>query len=330
MYYEPYKRKQKHRKRRDRHRRRGGLIKPLFKLLVFLLVLLTAGIGLLYIMPAGLFAIEPKTDLSLNSALPSSPINILLLGLDAENEGLRRSDTMIIASIGPDGVHLVSLLRDMTVDIPGIGPGRINSAYAYGGAELALRTVNASFGLNIMHYIAADYTSLVRLVDAVGGIEVDVTPEEMEQINVNLRSVERRFRRLGYACAPLTVSGAQTHLDGLQALGYARIRKLDSDFMRASRQRTVLFAALSKLQSSLYNPLLVARTARAALLALDTDLNAVQLLSLGVKAVAAGEVKALRVPVNDSFSDTGAAILLTDLEMNVQAIHGFLYESTDK
>ena len=322
MMYEPYKRKRK-RRARKKHRLLGALL----RLLILCALLIGIAGGLLYVLPAGLFAIEPDADLSPNSALPASPINILLLGVDAESDGQQRSDSMIVASIGADGVRLISILRDTAVDIPGYGEGRVNSAYAHGGAELAVRTVNANFGLNIMHWCVADYATLVRLVDAVGGIDVDVTAEELEQINHNVYSVRRSFKRLGYSYTPLTISGPGTHLNGLQALGYARIRKLDSDFVRASRQRTVLAALLKKVRARFYDPVLLYRLAAAALKGLKTDLSAPMLASLGLKAAAAGEVKTLRVPVNDSYQDTGAQIRITDPELNRRAIYEFLYPS---
>lgn len=318
--YEPYRRRSR------RPARFGGrLLRLLLKLLIFLVALaLLAGL-VLYALPADVFSVEPAVDLGLSPGLPASPINVLLLGVDRENEGVRRSDSMLIASIGSGGVRLTSILRDTMVDIPGHGQGRINSAYAYGGAELALRTVNENFGLNIMHYVVADYVTLVRLVDALGGIEADITAAEMEQINANVYSMRRTFLALGYTCEPLTIPGEDTHLNGLQALAYARIRKLDSDFVRASRQRIVLAAMREKLKANLWNPVLLGRAGSAALSALDTDLNAAQLLSLGLKAAFGGELATLRLPVDGSFDDTGASIVLTDPELNRRALREFLY-----
>ena len=322
--YEPYKRR-----RRSGRLRKKLALSLLALLLTAILLLLLGGLAL-YALPAGLFAIEPQADLGLSADLPARPICVLLLGVDAESGGARRSDSMIIAAIGGDEVRLASLLRDTVVDIPGVGEGRLNSAFAYGGPELALRTVNQNFGLSIMHYIVADYVTLVRLVDALGGIDVEIAPEEVEHVNINVKSTAKLFRPLGYTYSELMTSGENTHLNGLQALGYARIRKLDSDFMRASRQRVVLGAMWKKLRANIWNPALLARLAATALDALETDLNAAQLLSLGLKAAASGGVEVLRVPVNGSFEDTGTVIRLSDPVLNRQALREFIYGDGEK
>ena len=321
MMYESYQR----RKPRKHSGLRGKLLLSLLALFLAVLFLLLAGALALYALPAGLFAIEPQADLALSTDLPTSPICVLLIGVDAENSGGQRSDTMIIAAIDRDKVRLASLLRDMVVDIPGVGSDRLNSAYAKGGPELALRTVNQNFGLSVMHYVMADYVTLVRLVDAMDGIDLTITPEVVEQINHNVLSTGKLFKPLGYNYSELTVSGENTHLNGLQALGYARIRKLDSDFVRTSRQRAVLAAMRRKLACSLWNPVLLARTGTAALSSLRTDLNAAQLLSLGLKALASGEVETLRVPVDGSFEDTDSVIFLTDPALNRNSLREFLY-----
>ena len=326
MMYEPYERKPRREKRRDRQRRKRSLLVPLLKLALLLISLaVVAGLAL-YLLPAGLFAIEPEADLGLATDLPAAPVNILLLGVDAENEGLRRSDTIMVASIGRSGVRLVSILRDAMVEIPGHGRGRVNTAYTYGGAELAVRTINENFGLNIMHYCVADYVTLVRLVDAIGGVDADISAEEAEQINVNVRSMGGTFKPLGYTYSPLTVSGEGTHLNGLQALGYARIRKLDSDFKRAGRQRVVLAAILSRLKANLWNPVLLTRVGQAAFGSLETDLQPPLLISLGLKAALAGGIETMRVPVEESYEDNGSTLTVTDFQKNRLALRAFLYQ----
>ena len=323
MMYEPYKRRNK-RSRRD-EKKENKLPLYLGKLLLGALLLAALCLLGLWLMPAGLFSLEPEADLSLSADLPVSPINILLLGLDEENDGLRRSDAMLIVSLDNSDVRLTSLLRDTEAEIPGRGLGRINSAWTYGGAELALRTVNQNFSMNIMHYIAADYRCLVDLVDALGGVELDITQAEMEQINVNVKSSAHIFKPLGYTCAELTAFGEKTHLNGLQALGFARIRKTDSDFTRASRQRQVLAAMWRKLQYNLWNPALLIRLARTAFASVESDLSPAQLVSLALKAALAGEVTTLRLPAEGSYTDTQAALQVNDWPANRAALRAFIY-----
>ena len=320
MMYEPYK------KRKRSGRSGHGCLFALLKMLLVLLLIVALALGALYVLPAGFFLIEPDVNLNLSADLPADRINILLLGVDKEKDGMQRSDTMLIASIGGGSVKLSSLLRDTWVEIPGHGQGRINSAYTLGGPELAIRTVNQNFGLNIMHYIVVDFTSVVQFADAIGGVEIDITEAEMEQININVKDSAKIFKPLGYTCDELKIHGKNTHLNGLQALGYARIRKIDSDFMRASRQRTLMSAMLKKIKANIWNPALLTRLGFTVFGAVETDLSPVELISIALKTVGSKEVRSLRLPVDGSYEDTQSIIKVTDFEMNKHAFRSFVYD----
>lgn len=324
MYYEPYARK----KKRPR-RRRGGclaaLLRQVLRLIALAVALAAVAAAGLYYLPVGLFMVERGGSLSLTDGLPSSPFNVLVLGVDTLDDGAQRSDTMIIASIDRSGVKLTSLQRDLRVDIAGHGTEKLNAAYAHGGAELAMRTVNETFDMNIMRYVVVDFTSVVQLVDALGGVEIDITEDERVHINKNVRLSGRVFAPLGYTASELTESGENTHLDGLQALGYARIRKLDSDFMRTSRQRTVIRAMLEKIRKNLYNPVLLVRFIQTAFNCVETNLSTVELISLGEKTLLSGVVDSLRLPANGTFDDDGSALTMTDRAANVEKLYQFLY-----
>ena len=290
MYYERYRERRGDTYREGRGARRGCLprvlwffVKLAFKLVVLVLLLAVAA----YALPPGLFNVEPQADLAIASGLPGSHVNILVLGLDADRGAGRRSDTMMVLSVGYQSLKLASILRDTVVDIDGHGRGKINGAYAYGGAELAMRTVNQTFGLNITKYVVVDYLTIARLVDAVGGVDIVISQAEMGQINANNANYAGSTviaEDLGYMPAPVRTYSEDgetpVHLDGLQALGYARIRKLDSDFMRTSRQRRVVQAALTALRSQLYNPMVYARLLDVLLNNIETNMNAVEIVSL--------------------------------------------------
>ena len=325
MYYEPYEKK---RGKRRRRRRRGGCLGRLAGLLLKLLALALVVCAGLYFLPTSLMMVEKGGDLSLTGGLAGSPYNVLVLGVDTLNEGAQRSDTMMIASVDEGGgVKLTSLQRDVMVDIPGHGRGKLNAAFAYGGAELAMRVVNETFGMNVMRYVVVDFTALVKMVDALGGVEMDVSEAERVEINKNVMYSGRVFAPLGYTYEELTVSGEGTHLNGLQALGYARIRKIDSDFMRTGRQRAVISAMLSALKA---RPWRLVSFGRAALQGIQTNLSAVELISLGEKAVVGGLTGSLRLPVDGTFDDDGSKLTLTNRQANIDRLYEFLYGSTEK
>ncbi len=326
MYYESYEPpKKRKRKRRSRNGCLGAIGRLFVKIIALALALILLAGGALYILPTALFMVEPDAELSLTDGLPASPFNVLLLGVNTLNDGAQRSDTMMIASIDGDILRLTSIQRDTWVDIAGHGRNKINAAYTFGGPELAMRTVNETFDMNIMRYVVVDFTVLVKLVDALGGIEMDITEAEMNHINRNVWKSRRIFAPLGYTATELTKFGDDVRLNGLRALGYARIRKLDSDFVRTSRQRNVIDAMLSRLKGQIWNPVVVTRFITAGLGGVETNLNPVELLSLGEKALFSGSMEQLRLPVDGSFSDNGSSLRITDKTTNVRIFREFVY-----
>ena len=333
MFYEPYRKRGAG--RRAQPERRGGcglrLIAFLVKLLLRLAILALALAVIAFALPPGLFNVEPATDLSIASGLPDTHVNILLLGVDSLNDGAQRSDSMMILSIGYNSVKLTSILRDTVVEIPGHGSDKINAAYAYGGAELSMRTVNRAFRMNITKYAVADFLTLAKLIDAVGGVDIPVSRAEMLVINRNNRRAlesDKAEAALGYVPRELGdySRDGQTpvRLDGLQALGYARIRKLDSDFVRASRQRRVFNAAMASMKRNILNPVMYARLAGVAARYIKTNLGAVEIASLLAKALVRGEAEQLRIPVEGSYKDNGSKITI-DGQANADALHKFIY-----
>ena len=316
MYYEPYK------KRKRRKRRKFRPLRALIKLLVCLILVAAVVCAALYFMPVSLFMVDPETDLNVNTALPGAPYNILILGVDKLSEGRQRSDTMIIASIDASGVKLTSVQRDLKVPIEGHADNKINAAYSFGGAELAMKTVNQVFDMNITKYVVVDFTSLVTMVDALGGLDVDITEQEMNHINRNVVDSYSVFGPLGYTATELKNYGEKTHLDGLQSLGYARIRKVDSDFGRTSRQRAVIN---QKLKSHLYNPIMVTKFLKAAFSGVETNLNWVEMVSLGEKAVLGGSVETFRLPMDGTYSDDGSSLKMYNEEKNIEELRNFIY-----
>jgi len=328
-YEEPYKRNPKKKNRQPRRRRQtlgAWLAGVCLRLFALILAIALLGGALLYFLPVSLLAVEPEgVALSLTDGLPEDVANVLLLGLDATHENTRRSDSIIIASIGRGRLQLTSVLRDTLLAIPDRGTGKLNAAYAYGGPWLVARTLNENLKLNIVHYIAVDYAALVRIVEALGGVDIEISQAEMEKINSDIGARRDRWRSLGYEGPELADWGANTHLDGVQALTYARIRKLDSDFVRTSRQRKLLEALLKRLRSSLWNPVCLFRLAKVVLQAVDTDLTPFQLILLGEKALASGVTGSLRLPVDGSYTDDGSSLTVTDQQANIAALQLAVY-----
>lgn len=131
-------------------------------------------------------------------------------------------------------------MRDSYVDIGG-WMDKINHAYFYGGPEQAIAALNSNFGLNITDYMTVDFSSMADAIDAIGGIYIDVDYEEMQSLNINVREVAPEHK-------PLQDYGEHIWLDGTWAVGYARIRNIDSDQARTGRQREVVMAIVDELK----------------------------------------------------------------------------------
>ncbi|MBO5149811.1 MAG: LCP family protein, partial [Anaerotignum sp.] len=199
--------------------------------------LMGVGYGVFAYMVGGLNRSEiNEENLSANEGL-EGVINIALYGVDSRNNDYTgRSDAILICSVnGKTGqIKLISVARDTYVSVPGYYNTKINHAYAYGGPELAIQTLNENFGMDIKDYVTVNFESLADIIDEMGGVMIDVTEEERYQVNAYLQRGE-----------PLSETG-MVNLTGAQAVSYSRIRKIDSDSMRASRQREVLAALFDK------------------------------------------------------------------------------------
>lgn len=177
--------------------------------------------------------------------------NIALFGVDSRDSSLgrgNRSDCIIIASINNDTkeVKLVSVYRDTYVDIEGYGLDKITHAYSYGGPELALKTLNKNLDLNVTEFVTVNFDSVADAVDALGGVEINVTEAELYYINSGIRDTASH---IGKEANLVTEAGVQT-LDGVQAVAYSRIRQTSGgDYKRTERMRTVIEAMFQKMKT---------------------------------------------------------------------------------
>ena len=157
--------------------------------------------------------------------------NILLVGVDGNNmDKGNRSDSMMIVTIDEKNqdIRLTSLARDTYVDIEGYSTEKLTHAYAYEGASLLIETIKNNFGIDIDKYAAVSFESFEKIIDILGGVEINVSEKEVSQIT------------------GVKNSGTQT-LNGSQALEYSRIRYIDSAYERDNRQRNVIEALYNKL-----------------------------------------------------------------------------------
>lgn len=314
----------KQRMTKEEHRKhlKRLYLKTLLITLAVCLALLGAAYGVFLYMIGGLDRTEVDEDnLSVNESVNEKVINIALYGIDSRNHDYNgRSDVVMVASVNTKTgqVKLVSIARDTYVAIPGYNNTRINHAFSYGGPELAIRTLNENFGLDVTDYVAVNFDSLAEVIDAMGGVEVDVTEAERRQINAYLLSGE-----------PLYETGYIT-LNGPQAVSYSRIRKIDNDDMRTSRQREVLASLFEKAKE--INPLEYPSYVRKFAPMVQTSLSNDELLKLASVGLKGSSLTLDQAAFPNEYIHAEGKIIgkawyyIYDLAQAKDMLHKYLYE----
>ena len=240
---------------------------------------------------------------------------------------------MMVLSYDMDenNVTVTSLVRDTYVEIGDRGFDKLNHAYAFGGAELAIQTINRNFDLNIKDYITVDFWTVEAIIDAVGGVEIDISEAELPYVNQYITGLNNES---GTASGRLLSSAGVQKLDGRQAVAYMRVRYVgDGDFERMQRQREVMGVALDGLKSmslpkmlSLVNDLLTS---------VRTNLTKSEIIELVTKVATQGvpTMEQFQLPTRDG--GIGSTIngiyyfLPNTLLENVTLFHESIYSETE-
>lgn len=267
-------------------------------------------------------------DLGVTTDTYSEVMNIALLGLDSrEDNNSGRSDANVIVTIDKKNkkIKLTSIARDSYVAIEGRKNDKLTHAYAYGKSQLAVKTLNQNFGLEITDYVTMNFFGLARVIDYIGGVTLDVDEAEFNELNGYV------FPTTDFGdipCENLTAPGVQL-LSGAQAVCYARIRHTDGDVERGNRQKeviTAMFAAIKKM-----NPFKLPELATMILNECETSLTTDKIMKLGMWAVlTTPEFEQLSIP-NDNIPASGKTIrgvwyYVYDIEKAKTEIEDFIFE----
>ena len=320
--------------RRRRRRRR------LFIFEVIVLLLLIGGIFVYAQINDKLSKLQ-KSDVDMNNVGVNEGIDeevlqgyqtIALVGLDNREGSLERgnSDTMIIASIDNDNkkVKLVSVYRDTYLNIGNDKYTKANAAYANGGAEQLMTMMNKNLDLDIGGYVTVDFKAMVEAIDLLGGLDIEMTADEVEHMNnycvetseVTGKSYEKIER----------VDGCH-HLNGVQAVSYARIRyTAGNDFRRASRQRVVIYKMVEKAKNASWTTL--NKIVDTVCPMISTSLSKSDILKMGMSMITYDLEDQTGFPfmhlegenVKDRMDGLDCVLPVT-LELNVIKLHEFLY-----
>ncbi|HBA05403.1 MAG TPA: LytR family transcriptional regulator, partial [Clostridium sp.] len=214
-------------------------------------------------------------------------VNIAILGVDETKTDVGRSDALMIATFDP--VHkklkITSIMRDTYAEIPDYGKDKINHAHAYGGPQLSIKTLNQNFGLNIEDYVKINFKELKKLVDAIGGIDMKLSDEEIVEVDKYIVRVSSKSNTP--AKTLVKDESGKVHMDGFQTLGYCRIRSTaNGDFDRTERHR--------KIMTEMFNKISKAGTAELASMAtkllpyVETSLSNKEIINLAANVLNLG------------------------------------------
>lgn len=328
-----------------KEKKQKGVI--IFLIVIAVLCLLAVGVttaGIIYVKKNFNYKYNDITskpeDLGFEAVKSDEVVNIALFGIDTTNPKSfkGRSDSIMVLSINKTDkkIKLISVLRDSFVPIDRetyTDFRKINAAYASGGPELAIKTLNNTFALDISEYATVNFFGMAEIIDTMGGVEVPVTAKEVRLINDGVR---QHCKELGISANEHTVSSSGTQkLNGIQAVAYSRIRYTANaqgtanDYGRTDRQRYVLsqlFKGISSKSASEYVTLIKALSPYC-----ETSLSYTEILGLAVDVlINSPTFEETRIPSVDYVmkapQTSSGAINYYDLNFAANIIHAFIYE----
>ncbi len=260
--------------------------------------------------------------------------SVLLIGTDGRSLDERgRSDTMMLVSVNSSTKKIctTSFMRDCYVEIPGYGWDKLNAAYAYGGPELLMDTIEHNFGVRIDDYVSINFLSFASIVDSVGGIDVDLSDAEAEEINTILQAEVNEIMGDDRGADLLKSGGKKVHLVGKQALAYARIRHIgNADFERTERQRRVVDLVMDKLKA--FNPIMLKNLSTKVLPDVTTNMDTAKLYFLSLRAPLwlRFERSPMQVPAEGTYygeSTPSGDALIVDFDSNYETIKSNVFSA---
>lgn len=296
--------------------------------LIALLVLSAVVFGAVYSIYSGFHNQIDEGELGISNEIAekygdTDIFNVALFGLDTRDEEAftGRSDSIIIVSVDRKNntVKLSSILRDSYVSIDGHKDQKICHAYAFGGAQLAIKTLNQNFNMNITDYVSINFAKLAQAIDMLGGVDINITEAERAHLNQIGDDDNPDFHYLEQA--------GQVHLTGEQAVVYARLRKIDSDVERSNRQKRVIEALL--VQARKVSPSKYAELLKRGMSLCETSLSFSEIMSFAPMIKSDIQITMTNIPGEEENAIggmyEGAWVWRYDLQKASERLHLFIY-----
>lgn len=278
---------------------------------------------------ASVFANEVKAGEEIDVAANGSVYNLLLIGSDTRSTWNGNSDSMILVSINSakKTIYMTSFMRDLYANIPGVGIRKLNSAYAVGGGPLLVSTIESNYRIDINNYASVDFGNMARIIDLVGGVDLEVSTAEANYLN---NYVKENCSLMGLNPADYYIAGGgMTHLNGVQAVGFARIRYTSrgnehSDYGRTSRQREILVQLLQKARTLDAVSLLNLLNEALPLVTHNIDNSTLTSLISNAASYVNYDIVTDRIPYDGLYTNMGEE-LVPDFNATITRLHQTIY-----
>lgn len=331
------------RKKEQKEKKKKSFLSIILIILIVLaslsVILVTAGI--IYIRSLLDYNYNEITteNLGASETINDNTVNIALFGVDSRDENSFKglSDSIMILSFNTDTkkIKLISVMRDSLVPIEkdgGVVYTKINSAYSTGGPELAIKTLNNVFSLDITEYATVNFSGMEDIIDAVGGVQVTVTEDELKSLNSYLK---READKYGGKAADYNIEAGTQTLNGVKAVVYSRIRNTANsegtrdDYGRTDRQRIILEQLIKKattMDKTRYIELIGALGPCC-----ESSLSKSEILDMATKVLlnkptfSEGRVPSIEYTMTAPKTDAGSVVYY-DLEYAANIIHSFIYD----
>ena len=291
---------------------------------------------------------KPPQELGFENVIDQRVVNVALFGIDSRSKGFKgNSDSIMVLSIDTEAktIKIVSIVRDTLVPIEYKGAikyRKINSAYAWGGPELAIKTINQNFGLDITEYATVNFNGMAEIIDAVGGIDAELVAGEVVPVSKSIYALNGCIKdvcdRLKIDPKPYYIlEPGVHHLNGIQAVAYSRIRKTknvwgtNNDYGRTDRQRYVMEQLFNKALSLPKTEYI--KLAKAMMPYTQTSFSLTEIMGLAWDVMLKSPTfSQSRVPLTDyqmpgkNIKGVGDCVYY-DLDYAKDILHAFFYEN---
>ena len=252
--------------------------------------------------------------------------NLLLVGVDRRDASWSgNSDAMILLSINHNTkqIHMISFMRDLYANIEGHGVKKLNAACAYGGCQLLVQTIEDNYKVDIDNYVCVDFNSMAKCIDAIGGVDIEISETEVPVANGLIMDM-CRTEGISYDEHLFTSSGS-VHCDGYQAVGFARIRFVgNSDYERTERQREVISSLIDQAKQLDLTKINSLATTILPLITHNIDAQTLLSLITQIPEIAKYELIQSRVPYDDMYTTQGE-LLMPDMEATIAKLQEEIY-----